>query len=164
MEECEVLHTLSTILGRVLSSVTSSEEDEVRYMSITSELEPSIWSFSSCTQHGQRLHGAFNRKLENAVALQEAEDSSELRLSPFHGHRVPHISMRDYVMRISRYSRCSNVCGVMAYSYLQRLAKVLLLDAHLCLDSLPALLISPAEALNSDALAKAAWCTPVCRA
>ncbi|CAK0770280.1 hypothetical protein CVIRNUC_003751 [Coccomyxa viridis] len=26
-------------------------------------------------------------------------------------------------MRISRYSKCSNVCGVMAYSYLQRLAK-----------------------------------------
>ena len=38
VEECEVLHTLSTILGRVLSSVTSSEEDEVRYTSIISEL------------------------------------------------------------------------------------------------------------------------------
>ena len=32
VEECEVLHTLSTILGGVLSSVTSLEEDEVRHM------------------------------------------------------------------------------------------------------------------------------------
>ena len=163
VEECEVLHTLSTILGRVLSSVTSSEEDEARYTSIISELEPSIRSCISCIQHGQRLHGPFNRKLENAVALQEAEDCSELRLSPFHGHQVPHISMRDYVMRISRYSKCSNVCGVMAYSYLQRLAKVLLGAAHLCLDSLPALLISPSEALEIDMLIMTAWCAPVCR-
>ena len=45
VEECEFLHTLCTILGRVLSSNTSSEEDEVRHMSRVSEQDPCIWSF-----------------------------------------------------------------------------------------------------------------------
>ena len=56
--------------------------------------------------------------------LQEMEDTGEPPLSPFHGHGVPQISIRDYVMRISKYSQCSNICCVMAYSYMQRLAKV----------------------------------------
>ena len=163
MEECEVLHTLSTILGRVLSSVSSAEEDEVRHTSKVSEQGPSTCSLSCRIQHGQTLQGPFSTKLENAVALQETEDFTEPRLSPFHGHRVPHISMRDYVMRISRYSKCSNVCGVMAYSYLQRLAKVSSGPASVCSDSLPSLLTSPAEALEADVLTIAARCTPVCR-
>ena len=60
----------------------------------------------------------------NIFDLQDVEELEEPRLSPFHGHRVPHISMRDYVMRISKYSKCSNICCVMAYSYIQRLGKV----------------------------------------
>lgn len=58
------------------------------------------------------------------LVLQESEDCSDPTISLFHGHRTPQISMRDYVMRISKYSKCSNICGVMAYSYMQRLAKV----------------------------------------
>ena len=60
----------------------------------------------------------------NLLSMQESENCSEPTISQFHGHRIPQISMRDYVMRISKYSKCSNICCVMAYSYMQRLAKV----------------------------------------
>jgi hypothetical protein len=46
------------------------------------------------------------------------------RPSPFHGSRVPAIPLGAYIQRISRFSKCSNICFVMAYSYMQRLAQV----------------------------------------
>jgi hypothetical protein len=52
------------------------------------------------------------------------ETSEPTPRSPFDGIRVPQISLRDYIYRISRYSKCSNVCFCMAFSYLQRLAQV----------------------------------------
>ena len=72
--------------------------------------------------------------------------------------------MRDYVMRISKYSKCSNVCGVMAYSYLQRLAKVPFRPAHLCIESLPTAIRSSADILNIDMLATSVWCALVYQA
>ena len=39
---------------------------------------------------------------------------------------MPAIPLADYIQRISRYSKCSNVCFVMALSYMQRLAQVAL--------------------------------------
>ena len=47
------------------------------------------------------------------------------RPSPFHGSRVPTITLGAYIQRISRFSKCSNICFVMAYSYMQRLAQVI---------------------------------------
>lgn len=41
-------------------------------------------------------------------------------------------------MRISKYSKCSNVGCVMAYSYIQRLAKVGSYDICVLLDCCPA--------------------------
>ena len=40
VEECEVLQTLYTILGRALNSVVSSEETEVRHMSRSFQPSP----------------------------------------------------------------------------------------------------------------------------
>ena len=65
--------------------------------------------------------------LERACARQPAaaeQPSCSGRPSPFHGDRVPAIPLADYIQRISRYSKCSNVCFVMALSYMQRLAQV----------------------------------------
>ncbi len=62
--------------------------------------------------------------IDGGCLLQDNEDCGQPTISPFHGHRIPQISMGDYVMRISKYSKCSNICCVMAYSYMQRLAKV----------------------------------------
>ena len=42
----------------------------------------------------------------------------------FHGLRLPPIGVHEYIMRIAKYARCSPVCFVMAYAYLERLAKV----------------------------------------
>ncbi len=63
-------------------------------------------------------------QIDVGCVLQDNEDCVQPTISPFHGHRSPPISMGDYVLRISKYSKCSNICSVMAYSYMQRLAKV----------------------------------------
>ena len=68
--------------------------------------------------------GAFSLHAHVISLLQEGEETGDPPLSPFHGHRIPQISIGDYVMRISKYSKCSNICCVMAFSYMQRLAKV----------------------------------------
>ena len=44
VEKCEVLHTLSTILGRVLNSVVLSEENEVGHMSRSFQTGPYLFN------------------------------------------------------------------------------------------------------------------------
>ncbi len=69
----------------------------------------------------------FLASLQVGVLLQDsAYASHSQRLSLFDGLRVPQISLRDYIQRISRYSKCSNVCFCMAFSYLQKLAQVII--------------------------------------
>ncbi|KAI5076262.1 hypothetical protein GOP47_0008327 [Adiantum capillus-veneris] len=42
------------------------------------------------------------------------------RLTVFHGHRAPSISVEQYVERIFKYANCSPSCFVVAYAYLDR--------------------------------------------
>lgn len=58
------------------------------------------------------------------AAEESMRTSQSQRLSPFDGLRVPNISLQNYIRRISRYSKCSNVCFCMAFTYLQRLNQV----------------------------------------
>ena len=54
----------------------------------------------------------------------------------FHCAQAPPISIRAYIQRIAKHSKCSPVCFIMAWSYLKRLAQVclyMILAAMLCL-------------------------------
>ena len=42
-------------------------------------------------------------------------------LTCFCGTRAPPISIADYIARIAKYSKCSPVCFIMAWSYLKRI-------------------------------------------
>ncbi|MCO5580778.1 hypothetical protein L7F22_034649 [Adiantum nelumboides] len=48
----------------------------------------------------------------NAMTLQ--------RLTVFHGHKAPSITVEQYVERIFKYANCSPSCFVVAYAYLDR--------------------------------------------
>lgn len=63
-----------------------------------------------------------------AQALQtvvQANDSQLLQAVPsltcFRGQRIPPISIHDYIERTAKYSKCSPVCFIMAWSYLKRI-------------------------------------------
>ncbi|BDA42392.1 Cyclin-U4-1 [Coccomyxa sp. Obi] len=68
------------------------------------------------------LSAVFERVI--LTAEESMSSSQSQRLSPFDGLRVPNISLQNYIWRISRYSKCSNVCFCMAFTYLQRLNQV----------------------------------------
>ncbi|KAH9578919.1 Cyclin PHO80-like [Trypanosoma melophagium] len=59
-----------------------------------------------------------------AMALQqrcsEQRELESLHQTSFHSSRVPHISLRDYVSRIAKYSGCSPECFVLMIIYIDR--------------------------------------------
>jgi hypothetical protein len=65
------------------------------------------------------------RELSSLSAGTSGRDSSERlsRVTPFHGLKVPPIAVDEYILRIAKHAKCSPVCFVMAYAYLERLAK-----------------------------------------
>ena len=126
VEACELLRTLCTVLGRILQSNGTMCEEEVACVDPCHETSLQgfpVQGFPLMRELVCVCKSATRCTL-NSLSMQESEDCSEPMISQFHGHRIPQISMRDYVMRISTYSKCSNICCVMAYSYMQRLAKV----------------------------------------
>lgn len=53
---------------------------------------------------------------------ENSEDRDEEALFiPFQSHQVPAISITDYLVRIARYSQCSEACFIVALIYIDRL-------------------------------------------
>jgi len=57
-------------------------------------------------------------------ALQESHHHRRHQRTIFHGSKHTPIPVRDYVQRIAEHSKCSHVCFIASYGYLQRLSKV----------------------------------------
>lgn len=123
---CEMLHTLSTVFECVSSHASRDAHEQVILAISTSvcllRCLATVCAGRNCHSETSSV-GRCQQPSNNAtVAMQGA--SQIIPRSPFDGLRVPQISLHDYVHRISRYSKCSNVCFCMAFSYLRRLAEV----------------------------------------
>jgi len=55
--------------------------------------------------------------------LKETDKSKDNITSPFHSKRVPGISVRDYLLRIAKCSKCSAECLILALIYIDRLTE-----------------------------------------
>jgi hypothetical protein len=61
--------------------------------------------------------------LERAAERGDAEGEGAAHTAAFRGRALPGIPVRRYVERIYRYAGCSPACFVVAYVYLDRLAR-----------------------------------------
>jgi len=55
--------------------------------------------------------------------LKETDKLKQIITSPFHSKRVPGISVRDYLVRIAKCSKCSGECLILALIYIDRLTE-----------------------------------------
>lgn len=84
--------------------------------------------------------------------------------TPFHGFRVPPISIQDYLSRMHHYFRCSDSCFIASWIYLERL-----LDLHkefqldeLCIHRLLAVGVIVSAKFFDDAFCSNAYYAKVC--
>lgn len=65
------------------------------------------------------------RALQRVVQHNDADTHTAFdKPSSFHCRQTPPISIRAYVQRIAKHSKCSPVCFIMAWSYLKRISQI----------------------------------------
>ena len=74
------------------------------------------------------LSSVLERSIQRNEKLLEGSKSKDV-ITIFHGSKAPALSIRQYIKRIFRYSKCSNSCFVVALIYIDKFLQ--LMDAYL---------------------------------
>lgn len=97
---------------------------DVPIIDATMDEEPEEVSYSDPGQEVRNAGPNFVPALANVLQHMASLAGRPQRVTRFHAIRAPHLSICDYLSRISTYFQCSHECFVLALVYIDRIVKL----------------------------------------